>query len=49
MEKLKSDLYVIVDLVFNENTKKEDKKQFYAVVLGIIPSEEKAKVFVFVF
>lgn len=36
MKEFKLDLYVIVDVVFNENTKKEDTKQlFYAVVLEI--------------
>lgn len=32
-EELKPDVYVIVELIFNKNTKKETTKQFYGVVL----------------
>ena len=44
MEEFKLDVYVIVDIVFNENTKKRRGKQFYAVVLENITNEEKVKV-----
>lgn len=44
MEELKPDVYVIVDLLFNENTNKEETKQFYAVALRNMPNEEKVEV-----
>lgn len=44
IEDLQPDRYVIVKLIFNENTKKEVEKQFYAIVLNTEPEKYKVKV-----
>lgn len=44
IQDLTPNVYVIVELIFNENTRKEVKKQLYAIVQETKPEEQKAKV-----
>lgn len=40
MEEINSDVYVIADHVFNENSKKEKYKLLYGIVTEMILNEE---------